>query len=133
MAFADRLGYFLQTFEIIDPTLKLQIQDQHPRQMEIAYDAALNFAWSRLEKQEREKGGPKTIKRALLRPAKSMADKKAVNDSDSEADNELNYIPLDLLMMDKLASIICYRCNKPGHYAKMCPFPQPISEAQTPS
>jgi len=53
-----------------------------------------------------------------------MADKKAHSESDEsdESDKELN--ALDLLMIRRLQSVICYRCNKPGHYAKMCPVAQ---------
>jgi len=67
MAFGDRLNYFLESFNTVHLTLKLQIQDLYPWQMEIAYDAALNFAWSQMEKQERDKGGSEVVKRSLVR------------------------------------------------------------------
>jgi hypothetical protein len=124
MAFGDRLNYFLETFNILDPTLKLQIQDLHPRQMEIAYDAALNFAWSRIEKQEREKGGPETIKRSLIRDpvvrftdATKSSSKKRSGETDSDSD-DLNMMNGDLR--------VCFRCQKPGHFAEKCLAPHPV-------
>src|SRR5271154_666712 len=131
MAFGDRLNYFLETFNVLDPTLKLQIQDLHPRQMEIAYDAALNFAWSRIEKQEREKGGPETIKRSIVRdPVVRFTDvsksssKKPSAETDSDSD-DLNIMNGNLR--------VCFRCQQPGHFAEKCLAPHPVPRSKQPT
>lgn len=122
MAFGDRLGYFLEAFDIVDPTLKLQIQDQHPRQMEIAYDAALNFAWSRLEQKERD---IETVKRAVHKKSEQSKNRTYMKSFSKKESKESNTdSEEDLDMIDGFR--VCYRCQKPGHFAEKCLAPRPV-------
>jgi Ty3 transposon capsid-like protein/Zinc knuckle len=107
MAFGDRLHYFISPFET---EFRRAIKREHPKTMELAYDAAIDWAYINQDDSDASTNpqGP-----PLLTPATNETKKKKDDASD---DDELD-------VMD-MRQVTCYNCNKLGHFARDCRKPR---------
>src|SRR5947207_6286839 len=95
MAFGNRLHYFIAPLEL---DLRRFIKRDHPHTMELAYDAAVDWAF---------------INKEVLR-AKLNHDIFA--DSEKPKESDVSDDDLDVLDAKQLAQVTCYKCGKRGHF-----------------
>ena len=132
MRLGDRLKYFLAPF---NTALKRRIMNEHPKHIEIAYDAALDYANVIAETEkpveeptiEKKLGLSQYIKKYpsvepsdKSKPSKSESStKKTHSDSDSDSEEDLD-------IMSDTGNKTCFRCQKLGHVAADCLTPRPV-------
>jgi Ty3 transposon capsid-like protein/Zinc knuckle len=100
MAFGDRLHYFIAPFEM---KLKRAIKTDHPRTMELAYDAATDWAYINV-----------ISKVEASNPDPSLGSLAA-------SDKDISEDELDTIEM---TNIKCYNCNRRGHLSHDCTKPR---------
>src|SRR5947207_5301196 len=103
MAFGDRLHYFIAPLEL---DLRRFIKRDHPHTMELAYDAAVDWAFINKE----------------LPKVKSNGDIFAEPEKPKESD--VSDDDLDVFDAKQLAQVTCYKCGKRGHFSRGCTSPQ---------
>jgi hypothetical protein len=153
MKFGDKLPYFVAPFST---ELKRRIVLENARRMEIAYDSALEYANAYQETQDERTptdSAPEKTAEALLNDptiatvlAAFLKREKSSKDSDDSAKTPAYDVDLDMMvntdpteprhhafMAIQMDSIICYRCNKRGHYARRCTSPKPSTDPPTSS
>ena len=135
MRLGDRLEYFLVPF---NTALKRRIMNEHSKHMEIAYDAALNYANVIAETEkpikeptiEKKLGLSQYIKKYpsvepsdKSKPSKSESStKKTHSDLDSDSEEDLN-------IMSDTDNKTCFRCQKLCHVAADCLAPHPVLQS----
>src|SRR5947207_4930088 len=103
MAFGDRLHYFIAPLEL---DLRRFIKRDHPHTMDLAYDAAVDWAFINKE----------------LPKVKSNGDIFAEPEKPKESD--VSDDDLDVFDAKQLAQVTCYKCGKRGHFSRGCTSPQ---------
>jgi Retrotransposon gag protein/Zinc knuckle len=101
MAFGDRLHYFIRPFEV---DLKRFIKRDHPQTMELAYDAAIDWAYTNKPPSEKSKN-------ILVEPEKTQ-------------NGDLSDDDLDVIDTKQSAEIHCYNCGELGHISRYCKNPK---------
>jgi hypothetical protein len=121
MTFGDKLEYFLQPFS---KDLQRHVKNERPMRMEVAYDAALDWATVYMDTTDYDPTKTKASSEApvnisLSVPKPSLQKRLPVASAKSEEDE------LDMLANMEMSQVTCHRCLKPGHFARNCLAKQP--------